>query len=259
MESPGKRRKRQRKDREGLLFPDVRDQTRLIVQFLNSLDDKGRKLGNARVGIYAFYDFDGAAIYVGQTREKMRTRIRRHLTNKRTDAVAMKVLDPMEVAEIEAWPLWEFQTRPKTTPKKQWDKIIKATLDSAEYTVYLELKARHGSISDLLNEKMPPMSPKITLPQSHRDKIVVEASRDRLYHPDERIARRAGTIAALAQIVKERDVSIGLRHTLVTQAERLQRLASKRYEEFKKAVPPEEFQRETVGSEEVNGGQDVSK
>jgi len=122
MESPAKRGKRQR---EGLLFPDVRDQTRLIVRFLDFRVDNVRKLGDAQVGVYAFYDFDGAAIYVGQTREKLRTRIRRHLTNKRTDAVAMRVLDPMEVAEIEAWPFWDLQTRPEATPKDQWNDTIK--------------------------------------------------------------------------------------------------------------------------------------
>lgn len=49
-----------------------------------------RRLGNFKFGVYAFYDYDGEPIYVGQTNEKLSTRIRRHLTNQRTDAVAMK-------------------------------------------------------------------------------------------------------------------------------------------------------------------------
>ena len=56
-------------------------------------------------GVYAFFDYDGEPIYVGQTNEMLRTRIRRHLTNQRTDDVAMSVLDPFEVLEIEVWPL----------------------------------------------------------------------------------------------------------------------------------------------------------
>ena len=59
-----------------------------------------RRLGNFKFGVYAFYDYDGEPIYVGQTNEKLSTRIRRHLTNQRTDAVAMKVLDPFEVREF---------------------------------------------------------------------------------------------------------------------------------------------------------------
>ncbi|MDE3051298.1 MAG: GIY-YIG nuclease family protein, partial [Nitrospirota bacterium] len=54
--------------------------------------------------MYAFYDYDGEPIYVGQTEEKLSGRVSRHLTNQRTDAVAMNVLDPFEVAYIEVWP-----------------------------------------------------------------------------------------------------------------------------------------------------------
>jgi len=58
---------------------------------------KNVRLGSIKWGVYAFYDYDGEPIYVGQTKEKLGTRIRRHLTNQRTDAVAMNVLDPFEV------------------------------------------------------------------------------------------------------------------------------------------------------------------
>jgi predicted GIY-YIG superfamily endonuclease len=68
-----------------------------------------RRVGNFRWGVYIFYDYDGGAIYVGQTNEILRTRIRRHLTNKMTDAVAMSVLDPFEVYELEVYPLPQFQ------------------------------------------------------------------------------------------------------------------------------------------------------
>ena len=80
-----------------------------IRQFLNRTTADGRKIRNAKFGVYAFYDYDGEPIYVGQTNEMLRSRIGRHLTNQRTDAVAMNVLDPFEVAEIEVWPLWDFQ------------------------------------------------------------------------------------------------------------------------------------------------------
>src|SRR5690242_11381227 len=69
-------------------------------------DDQGRTVADAKFGVYAFYDYDGEPIYVGQTHEKLRVRIPRHLTNQRTDAVAMNVLDPFEVLEIEMWPLF---------------------------------------------------------------------------------------------------------------------------------------------------------
>ena len=37
------------------------------------------KVGDYRWGVYAFFDYDGEPIYGGQTNERLRTRIRRHL------------------------------------------------------------------------------------------------------------------------------------------------------------------------------------
>jgi len=103
------------------------------------------------------------------------------------------------------------------------------------------------------------MSPEIALPQSHRDKSLWKPRGIGCTTPTNGLRVAPARSQRSRKIVKERDVSIGLRRTLVTQANRLQRLASERYEETKKAVPAEELQRETVGSEEVNGGQDVDK
>ena len=66
-------------------------------------------VGAVKWGVYAFFDYDGEPIYVGQTRESLGSRIGRHLTNQRTDAVAMAVLDPFEVHTVRVWPLVEFQ------------------------------------------------------------------------------------------------------------------------------------------------------
>lgn len=52
-------------------------------------------------------------------------------------------------------------------------------------------------------------------------------------HPDLRIARRAGTLAKLAQKISERNVDPGLRRALVSQSTRLLDLATKRYEAVK--------------------------
>lgn len=47
----------------------------------------------------------------------------------------------------------------------------------------------------------------------------------RLSHADDRVARKSRNDRKSAQVARERDVSIGLRRTLLTQAERLQHLA----------------------------------
>lgn len=58
-------------------------------------------MGSYQWGIYAFFDDEGEPIYIGQTNEMLRVRIRRHLTNRQTDAVAMNVFDPFEVCYVE--------------------------------------------------------------------------------------------------------------------------------------------------------------
>lgn len=201
-----------------------------IKSFLDAKAPGGTKIGNATWGIYAFYDFDGEPIYVGQTNEKLRARIGRHLTNQRTDAVAMNVLDPFEVAEIEVWPLWELQDKPRN------DKDSKKLLNAAEYTVFQDV-LKKSTFEAVLNEGNVLPAKRIALPASQRGSIIPEELRQQRRHPDVRIARRATTIAALARVISERDVSKGLRRTLLTQARRLEKLASQRYNEVTGTVP----------------------
>lgn len=58
-----------------------------------------------------------------------------------------------------------------------------------------------------------------------------------LWSVDEREGRRIATIAALARVISERDVSKGLRRTLMTQAQRLEQLATQRFKEVGGKVP----------------------
>lgn len=80
-------------------------------------DGKSITVGAVKWGVYAFFDYDNEPIYVGQMRESLGSRIGRHLTNQRTDAVAMSVLDPFEVRTVKVWPLPEYQAV-KGDPKK---------------------------------------------------------------------------------------------------------------------------------------------
>jgi hypothetical protein len=195
-----------------------------LASALNTLCSNGMKVGDAKFGAYAFYDYDGEPIYVGQTSERLRVRVRRHLTNHRTDAVAMNVLDPFEVFEIELWPLWEFQDM---TPSD-----AAASLNAIEYSVFQRL-LRASSFNAVLNEKDMVQTEIISeLPASIRICIVPEELWEIRKHPDVRLARRAATIASLAKVISERDVSPGLRRTLRTQAQRLERLSSERFAEF---------------------------
>lgn len=193
----------------------------------NSETGKLGKLGSFRWGVYAFFDYDNEPIYVGQTNEMLRTRIRRHLTNRRTDAVAMSVLDPFEVCYVEVWPLPQFQSITKNSGDA---KLAKAHLDALEFAIF-ERCIQQSAFKAILNEKDPPTPTKaVDIPKSFRERIVTEEVSRMRDHPDLRIARRAAVMARLAQIISERKVKKGLRRALLTQAERLSWLANERFQ-----------------------------
>ncbi len=209
----------------GLPF-DVAAIRKEIKAFFESHDDAGKKIGNRKWGVYAFYDYDGEPIYVGQTFEGLGSRIGRHLTNQRTDAVAMNVLDPFEVAEICVWPL-DLSDMSGEDQREH--------LDRAEFTVFEKVVAE-SKLGAVLNEKPPRKLPVVQLPKAYRKRIIPNDIFPHRKHPDVRIARRASTIASLARVISERKVSKGLRQTLLTQAQRLERLAAERLKDFPKEV-----------------------
>jgi GIY-YIG catalytic domain len=213
--------------------------SQLVAELERFLDQRGsllhaetsepinQKIGNFRYGVYAFFDYDGEPIYVGQTNEQLRVRIRRHLTNQRTDAVAMKVLDPFEVFEIEIWPLPDFEGQDMNVS-------IARRLNWLERAVFDRL-IEQSRFKAILNEKDPPLLVDATavIPTSVRGRIVSEAVLKLRGHPDTRIARRAETLSLLAKVIAERRVQSGLRRTLLTQAKRLAWLAEKRMNELR--------------------------
>lgn len=204
---------------------DLRSQlTRFLDSPFTQTDGATMRIGDYQWGVYAFFDYDGEPIYVGQTKERVRTRIRRHLTNQRTDAVAMSVLDPFEVLEIEIWPVPELEG----TDKRNRDAI--AHLNALEKLI-TETAVDGSRFKAILNEKDPPASTvAVIAPPSLRGRVVSERVHELRRHPDFRIARRALIISRLAQVISEREVQGGLRRVLLTQAKRLQWLSERRYQ-----------------------------
>lgn len=190
---------------------------------------KSIAVGAVKWGVYAFFDYDGEPIYVGQTRESLSTRIRRHLTNQRTDAVAMSVLDPFEVRTIKVWPLHEFQSVKGDPKKVPAAREAADRLNALERGVFLRLIGE-SEFGKILNEKDPPEVEPCELPIEIAGEIVTPEVRVVRQHPDIRIARRAQTIARLAQIIAGRDVQAGLRRALATQADRLAHIANARFQ-----------------------------
>lgn len=216
---------------------DVEAIRRKISTFFDTRTEAGHKIGSY-YGVYVFFDYDEEPIYVGQSHEGLRSRVGRHMTNQRTDAVAMNVLDPFEVAWIEVYPLYHpsevVGSKARIIPE----------LNALEYSVFQKV-LRESALNAVLNEKDLVATELVSLPVPYRECIIPSEIFEQRRHPDVRIARRAHTIARLAQVISERDVSAGLRRTLVTQARRLEKLASERFEPFRSEVPVEDFDGET--------------
>jgi hypothetical protein len=191
------------------------------------------RLGSYTFGVYVFFDYDGEPIYVGQTREKLSGRVGRHLTNQRTDAVAMSVLDPFEVCYVELYPLPLLQGRQGEDPE------VKQQLDRLEAAVYLKV-LDESSFGAVLNEKVPSSTGKAAIPPSYKGRIISDDLMELRSHPDIRLARRAATLARLAQIISERKVAPGLRRVLLVQSTRLKSLAERRYKHFEGAPDDED-------------------
>jgi hypothetical protein len=208
---------------------EVEELNKELVAFLATSFDvpgakslRGKRLGSLNWGVYAFFDYDGEPIYVGQTKEKIGTRIRRHLTGRRTDAVAKNILDPYEVCVVRVYPLPQFQT------VKASDVTAIEHLNALDYIVFHQLLEK-SQFKAILNEKMPPVPKRqVTVPEYVERRVASAAVTSLRDHPDTRIARRAQTLAALAKGISERKVGLGIRSTLLTQAKRLQWLAERR-------------------------------
>lgn len=188
-----------------------------------------KTVGACKFGVYAFFDYDCEPIYVGQTRERLSTRIRRHLTGQRSDAVAKGVLDPYEVRKIQVWPVPGGQNVRRKEDRDVWQSII-LYLDRLEAAVYLRLTAE-SLHQVMLNEAAPKLvgdvAPRIE-EQPYSGEIVNREVYKLRSHIDTRIARRCTTLARLAQNISERHASAGLRSALLAQVRRLEWLAKRR-------------------------------
>jgi len=200
----------------------------MIKAFFDQPAPTGEKIGSSTCAVYAFFDYDGEPIYVGQTIEVLRGRVGRHLTGRRSDAVGKFVLDPFEVLDLEVWPIFDSLAKAER----------QSVANKMEYAVFQKCLAE-SEFGAVLNEKDITSAEPAELPPSYRGRIIPDDLYADRKHPDIRIARRAATIASLARLISERQVNKGLRSTLMVQAKRLESLTSRRFEDF--ATAPDEF------------------
>lgn len=71
-----------------------------------------RSLTN-QIGVYVLCDLDKVPIYVGQSKDGIRSRVARHLTSARSDIIANRQIDVWEIAWVLAYPV---ETKDEITP-----------------------------------------------------------------------------------------------------------------------------------------------
>src|ERR1700679_3816517 len=59
----------------------------------------------SEIGCYVLCDLDQVPIYVGQSVDGIRARVRRHLTSARSDIIANRQIDVWEIAWVWAYPV----------------------------------------------------------------------------------------------------------------------------------------------------------
>lgn len=69
-------------------------------------DQACRSITN-ETGVYVLCDLDQVPLYVGQSKDGIRSRVRRHLTSARSDVIANRQVDIWEVAYVMAYPVAE--------------------------------------------------------------------------------------------------------------------------------------------------------
>ena len=133
---------------------------------------RGRALSalTNQIGVYALCDLDEQPIYVGQSVDGIRTRVRRHLTSARSDVIANRQIDVWEIAFVWAWPVAE-----------------KAHVEPLERSIF----AHYDAELPLMNGKaMVTAEESITWPEKQVVQVIEEDERQARLTPSSRLPRQ---------------------------------------------------------------------
>lgn len=131
-----------------------------------------RSLTN-QIGVYVLCDLDRVPIYVGQSKDGIRSRVARHLTSARSDIIANRQIDVWEIAWVLAYPV---ESKHEITP--------------LEGVLFHHL----NPVSQLMNGSLPP-PPDATIPIPEPAQIVQVMSEEEIadkVDPTQRLPRQAG-------------------------------------------------------------------
>lgn len=157
-----------------------------------------------QIGVYALCDLDEVPIYVGQSVDGIRTRVRRHLTSARSDVIANRQLDVWEIAYVWAWPV---------TAADQVEPLEQA------------LFAKYDAQTPLMNGKL--LQPGLLfdghIPDKQVIQVIEEEDRRQRARPEQRLPRQIAQYNLLVDYILNVKDAPHLKRALGAHFERLVR------------------------------------
>jgi hypothetical protein len=155
---------------------------RSLAEFILATDFKFRKnavksLTN-KIGVYILCDLDQVPLYVGQSKDGIRSRVARHLTSARSDIIANRQLDVWEVAYV-----WTYPVESKTK------------IGPLEALLYHHFNPK----SQLINGTVPPAPKESTVVPEPKQKVQVMSDAEIVARREEvqRLPRQADHYASI--------------------------------------------------------------
>ncbi len=154
-----------------------------------------------QIGVYALCDLDGQPIYVGQSVDGIRSRVRRHLTSARSDIIANRQVDVWEIAYVWGWPV---QSVAEVAP-----------LEGAVF-------ARYDAEQALMNGKIEqgPVDP-VIWPDKQVVQVIEENERLQRLQPAQRLARQIQQYNLLVDYILNVKDAVHLKRSLEAHFQRL--------------------------------------
>ena len=128
-------------------------------------------------GVYVLCDLDEVPIYVGQSKDGIRSRVSRHLTSARSDIIANRQIDVWEIAFVLAFPITNVQD-----------------ITSTENRLYHHFNKK----SKLMNGTVPPVPPEAAIPKpSVKVQVMSDKEIADRRTPEQRLPRQANHYAQI--------------------------------------------------------------
>jgi GIY-YIG catalytic domain len=155
-----------------------------------------------QIGVYALCDLDGVPIYVGQSVDGIRSRVRRHLTSARSDIIANRMIDVWEIAYVMAWPVAD---RAQIGPLEAY---LFAQFDAEKQLMNGKAMAFAGALE-------------FALPAASRIQVIEEGERQDRLSPALRLPRQIAQYLALVDYIQTVKNEAHLKRSLKAHFDRL--------------------------------------